>query len=245
MQFSPALPWAAGTRGTITLRNAVNNSDLANGSLTFISGTGYIYQPEINDGYVDYYYMRDEQRVIAFSIRIEDDPVSELEVSVPQDDNISEILQSNPVGFVEYIDLMDENLNEVALGQEGFLIAHCRLETSGEPETVFAALTQDGITVMKGVSVDTTPPLVRVMHRSIPVSVTSLLKLSSAQATGAVAQLQKLQAVLYSYDTQACIRALHAPSEDEIEGAAGLMLMDNNAGSIEWGSEVTDLYVQV
>ena len=55
MQINPALPWAAGQRGTIILQEPVTKEDLANGALLIVTENGDLLNPSENDDYVDYY----------------------------------------------------------------------------------------------------------------------------------------------------------------------------------------------
>lgn len=245
MQFSPALPWDAGTRGTITLREPVTKSDLIKGKLTFINRAGYIYQPGDNDGYVDYFnYSDDTQGLsLAFSIAIGDDEEKNvLEFNAPLDDNIRFIELSKAVGPLESLQLVDENLDPITLGNEGFLIGICPTE---DPDLdVKVAISQDGTNIIKAVMVVDEPlAMSKILSRSVPVSINSLLKLSSSPASGAIANLPVLKAEMYSFDNDATIRVMHAPAELQYDGAVGLSLFDSEGNHVYWGDNVTELFV--
>lgn len=78
VQANPALPWAAREGGTITLSEPVTGTDLANGALIITDSNGNVLEPQLNDGYVDY-YLSDHQ---VGSIQIgEDEERTELTIS--------------------------------------------------------------------------------------------------------------------------------------------------------------------
>lgn len=238
-QFSPELPWAAGTRGTITLRETVSKADLLNGALTFINGNGQLFQPEDNDGYVDY---NDENGSPVISIAINDDETKNvLNVSVAQDTDVQRVIVGPAIGSVEASDCYNENLQELAVGESGFVFL---VGYKGD-DAQLALVTQDGRTAVtcKRIEDVNENRWFELINRQTPVTVNSLLKLPSAIPEGDLAALPKVLCEIYSDNNDAVIKGLHAPAEDTVEGAFSIKLFNNPLEQTEWGEQVSTLII--
>ena len=237
-QFSPALPWAAGTRGTITLREPVTKADLLNGALTFIDGNGMLYQPEDNDGYVDY---NDTEGNYQFSIAIEDEgEVSSLQLIAPQDDNIKRVVIGPAMGHIINVNAVNDNFGELQLNEEGFIVAQCELNN----ENVIVPLTQDGVNLLtaKLINDEEQNAMYQIIDRQTPVVINSLLRLPAKPATGRFVGLPKLKVELFSYNNNAAFKVLHAPCDDLVDGAAGQILYSSFQTPTYWLDSVTKLF---
>ena len=239
-QFSPALPWAAGTRGTITLREPVSKADLLNGVLTFINGNGEFYEPADNDGYVDYV---DVEENVLFSIAIGDEEeTNTLTFNAPQNDNIQRVIVGPAVGSVENTRTVNSNLQTLAVNEQGFVLAASYI---GE-EIQYSALTQDGINIITAKRLQDyhEAQAFDLLHREHPVRFNATLKLPAAPAVGEVANLPKLKIELISGEGNACIKILHAPSDDVYDNSYCIILKNSNFEPVYWGDEVTNLVYQ-
>lgn len=236
-QFSPELPWAAGTRGTIVLKEPVTKEDLLNGALTFVGVNGQLYQPEDNDGYVDY---RDENDSQVLSIAFDDDETKNvLVVGVAQDAEVQRVVVGPAVGQIIGITAVTENAEPLPFGQEGFLVAIC--EKNGVESK--AALTQDGrnLIAVKPETDLQDNTLKVLLDRETAVPANSTLKLKTKTATGAVANLPKLQVEIISDNNDAAVLVMHAPCDGTIEPGTGAYLYNINGQLVEWGENVTKI----
>lgn len=236
-QFSPELPWAAGTRGTIVLKEPVTKDDLVNGALTFINGNGQLYQPEDTDGYVDYCDENDSQ---VLSIAIGDDESKIVVVaSVAQDADVQRVVVGPAVGSTEGFAFVNENLQELAVGESGFVV----VSSSKEAEGNYSVATQDGRNgiTCKRVADYNQSPVYELINRETPVTIISTLKLPSATPGGVLANLPKILCELYNDNGSAVLRALHAPAEDQVEGAVKTSLFKQPYQQAYWDDQVTRL----
>ena len=234
-QFSPELPWAAGTRGTIILKEPVSKDDLVNGGLTFINGNGFILQPEDNDGYVDYRNEDDDQ---VLSVAINDDESKKvLVVGVAQDADVQRVVVGPAVGNIETILAVTEDLEDLPYDEEGFLIVEC---SKGET-FIKAALTQDGVNIITALRTkdDTQHQFDILFSDETAKTANSTLKLNAKPPTGEIANLPKLSVEIISENNDAAVLVLHAPCDGFIPSGAGLLLYKMNAHSVEWGEQIT------
>lgn len=233
-QFSPELPWAAGTRGTIILKDPVSKDDLLNGALTFVGVNGQLYQPEDSDGYVDY---RDENDSQVFSIAFDDDETKNvLRVGVAQDADVQRVVVGPAVGSVEGVTAVNEQLQELTVGESGFLATNAYEGDVGSR----CLLTQDGHNAIPATRVENIGDnfTVVVLDRETPVTINSLLKLPTVQPSGQAAGLQMLRCELFSENNDAVIRVLHAPADDSASGATSAQLFNENNQRASWGDSV-------
>lgn len=239
-QFSPALPWAPGTRGTILLQEPVSKDDLINGALTFIKDSGQLYQPEGNDGYVDYL---DENDSAEISIAIDDEgTTSVLRVSVSVDANVKRVVVGPAVGSVEGLTVEGEGGQPPAVGQQYFVLAIL----SKDGQTQNALITQDGKTAVtayieQDAELNRMP---RVFNSSTPVISTLQMKLTSATPTGEFAELPMLRAELASNGGDLAIAVIHAPSDFAADEGIVTNLVKDGGNQAFVGDEVTKLYLK-
>lgn len=237
MQFSPALPWAEGTRGTITLREPVSKDDLLNGALTFINGNGDIYQPEEGDGYVNYL---DNEQQEAFSIAITDEEeLTVISVTTASGFDIAEIIMSTPSGLLLNITAMKSDGTIARAGESGFLVG----QTEGYNGVETVAISQDGINVIT-VDIVTGPtdyPM-RILNRQQPVVLNSLFKFPAAPPEGVIANMPIIKGRLISFNNDASLQCLYAPNEMSNDFGVGAILRNNNGQTVEWGSSQSELY---
>lgn len=239
MQFSPALPWAAGTRGTITLQEPVSKADLLNGALTFINSSGYLFQPEDSDGYVDYI---DENDSPVISIAFNDDETKNvLNVGIAQDANVKDIILGPTCGSILDVMMMTEDLDYPELGDTGYMVADCLKDG----QYVKCALTQDGINVISGINVlvDNDWHRCKIFSSGIPVPALANIKLSSATPVGQIASLPKLKVQLASFDNSFSVKVLHAPADVVDEGAYMTPLIKTGNAPCYWGDNITELFM--
>lgn len=241
-QFSPALPWAAGTRGTIVLKDPVSKEDLINGALTFINGNGLLFQPEGSDGYVDYHDENDSQ-VISIAIDDDDETKNVLVVGVAQDADVQRVVVGPAVGRVESIRVLNDQLQAVAVGETGFIVA----VTEKDDVNSYATLTQDNAKCLIAQRIENIGQRSRYIIRdsSKPTALNSLFKAMAAVPTGEIANLPMLKVELFSINNDAIFKVLHAPSEDENEGSVVLATFDENLDPLNWGDIVTTVYATI
>lgn len=239
-QFSPELPWAAGTRGTILLKDPVSKDDLLNGTLTFINGNGQLFQPEGSDDYVDY---RDENDSQVLSIAIDDDETKNvLKVGVAQDADVQRVVVGPAVGNVEGITVEGEGGQPPVVGQQYFLLAI--VVKNGQEQR--ALITQDGKTAVTAyIEQDAEQNRkARVFNSSSPVLSTLQMKLTSATPTGEFAELPMLRAELASNNNDLGIAVIHAPTDFAAEEGINVYLVNDGGNQVNVGDEVTKLYLQ-
>ena len=241
-QFSPALPWAAGTRGTITLREPVTKDDLLNGALTFIDRNGMLYQPEDNDGYVDYNDTEGNQQ---FSIAIEDEgEFSSLELIAPQDNNIQRVVVGPAVGFLDGFRIVKDNFETPQEGETGYILG--RSEVDGNE--ILSLLTQDGVKAITAYVEEINENIItaRVLNRQTAVSANATLKLDSAVPTSEMANLPKLKIEPGSDNNDFCVKVIHAPADNSYDGATALYLYKNKDKTpTYWGDSVQELWAEL
>lgn len=236
-QFSPALPWAAGTRGTITLQEPVSKEDLLNGALTFVGVNRYLYQPEGSDGYVDYLDEDDKQ---ALSIAIDDDETKNVLVAgVAQDAEVQRVVVGPAVGRIRSWSFRNENMQPLAVGESGFVVLECNKDGNEQ----YCLVSQDGKTALtcKRVADSGEQQWFELLDRETPVTVIRTLKLPSAMPGGALAELPKVLCEIASFNNDAHIKVLHAPALQWDEGASAAPLYTSPSSQTSWGDQVTTL----
>lgn len=239
-QFSPELPWAAGTRGTIILKDPVSKDDLLNGALTFVGVNGLLYQPEGSDGYVDY---RDENDSTVLAIAFDDDETKNvLKVGVAQDAEVQRVVVGPAVGVVEVFNFVNENLQDLQVGESGFIV----VVGYKEPDSNYSLLTQDGqkgVTCKRIADIDDTP-VYELFNREAPQTILSTMKLPAATPGGDLANLPKILADIYDDSGNAVLRALHAPADNQAAGAQRLTLADGQTYQfVLMGDQVRQLVI--
>lgn len=159
-----------------------------------------------------------------------------------QDAEVQRVVVGPAVGNVEHVLVKKSDMQGVLVDEEGFVLVQAYI---GE-EPQYAALTQDGINIItaKRVQDYNEAETFDLLHRQNAVPFNSTLKLPSAPAEGDVANLPKLTIELISGEGNACIKVLHAPSDDMYDNAFCLIMLNSNHEPIYWGDEVTNLLFQ-
>lgn len=183
---------------------------------------------------------KDENDSPVISIAINDDETKNVfDVSVAQDADVQRVVVGPAVGLVTGIGAVTENNETLPFGQEGYLVADCEKDGA----VIRAALTQDGKNLISVKSeLDQSESVLYVLlDRETAVPANSTLKLKTKTATGAVANLPKLNVQIVSDNNDASILVMHAPYDGLIEAGAGAYLYNMSGQLVEWGALVTKI----
>lgn len=176
------------------------------------------------------------------SIRFDDDESKTVVVvGVSQDAEVQRVVVGPAVGSIHDSGGYNENMQELEAGESGFVV----LVSHKGGQAQYALATQDGKTAItcKCVYNSGGQQWYEVVSRQTPVTITSLLKLPSAIPTGDLAELPKVLCEIYSDDTAAVIKALHAPADNLVEGAFAIKLYASPNNQAQWGGEYMTLLI--
>lgn len=185
---------------------------------------------------------KDENDSPVLSIAFDDDETKNvLDVSVAQDADVQRVVVGPAVGETEHLTFVNENLQELEVGESGFVVVSSYKGEDGN----YSVATQDGrngITCKRVADYNQTR-VYELINRETPVYITSTLKLPSATPGGDLANLPKILCEIYNDNGDAVLRALHAPADDQADGASRARLFKTEQlQSALFGDEVTKLY---